>query len=79
MIPWCRPDEVLDDLALDIDQGRDRLSILAVQVGQETCQIAMHMLLAGLRRQILLIGHDELAQPVQHGTEHVGRNDAVPQ
>src|SRR5437899_82763 len=44
MIPWHRPDEVLDDLALDIDQGRDRLRILTVQVGQETRQIAMHML-----------------------------------
>ena len=37
MIPERRPDEVLDDLALDIDQGRDRLSILAVEVGQEAC------------------------------------------
>jgi hypothetical protein len=54
-------------------------SILAVEVGQETRQIAMHMVLAGLRRKNLLIGHDELAQPVQHGAEHVGRNEAVPQ
>jgi hypothetical protein len=37
------------------------------------------MVLAGLRRKSLLIGHDELAQPVQYGAEHVGRNDAIPQ
>ena len=35
MIPWRRTDEVLHDLSLDIDQGSDRLSILAVQMGQE--------------------------------------------
>src|SRR2546428_11637244 len=79
MIRWRRTDEVLYDLSLDIDQGSDRLSILAVQVGQETRQIAMHMVLAGLSLKRLLIGHDELTQPVQHGAEHVGRNDAVPQ
>jgi hypothetical protein len=61
MIPWRRPDEVLHDLSLDIDQGSDPLSILAVQVGQETSQIAMHMVLAGLGLKSLLIGHDELA------------------
>ncbi len=44
------------DLSLDIDQGSDRLSILAVQVGQETRQIAMHMVLAGLSLKSLLIG-----------------------
>ena len=30
MIPPCCPDEVLQDLSIDIDQGRDLLSILAV-------------------------------------------------
>jgi len=55
MLPWRCTDEVLDDLAFDIDQGSDRLSILAVQVGQETRQIAMHMGLAGLGLKSLLI------------------------
>jgi hypothetical protein len=68
----------LPDLSLDIDQGSDLLSILAVQVGQETRQIAMHMVLAGLGLKSLLIGHDKLVQTVHHGAEHVGRNDAVP-
>jgi hypothetical protein len=77
MMPGHRTNEVLDDLSLDINQGSDRLSILAVQVGQETRQIAMHTVLAGLKS--LLIGHDELAQTVHHGAEHVGRNVAVPQ
>src|SRR5215510_7766506 len=66
MIPGRRPDEVLDDLALDIDQGRDRLSILALQVGQEPNQIAIYMVLAGLSLKSLLIGHDELAQTVHY-------------
>ena len=79
MIPGRRPDEVLDDLALDSDQGRDRLSILAIQVGQETRQIAMHMVLAGFGLKRLLIGHDERAQTVHHGAEHVGRHETVPQ
>ena len=79
MIPGRCPDEVLDDLALDIDQGRDRLSILAAEVGQETRQIALHMGLAGLGLQSLLIGHDELAQTVHHGAEHVRRHETVPQ
>jgi hypothetical protein len=48
MIPGHRADEVLDDLAFDIDQHRDVLSILAIEVGQETRQIAMHIALAGL-------------------------------
>jgi hypothetical protein len=36
----------LHDQALDIDQGGDLLGILAVQVGQETCQIEVHIALA---------------------------------
>src|SRR2546425_7200341 len=79
MIPWRRTDEVLHDLSLDIDQGSDLLSILAVQMGQETSQIEMHMVLAGLGLKCLLIGHHELAQTVYHGGEHVGGNDTVTQ
>ena len=48
MIPGHRAEEVLDDLAFDIDQHRDFLSILALEVGQQTRQIAMHIALAGL-------------------------------
>ena len=38
MIPGRGADELLHDQALDIDEGRDHLSILAVQVGQEAYQ-----------------------------------------
>ena len=79
MIPGRRPDKVLDDLALDLDQGCYRLRILAVEVGQETRQIAMYLGLAGLSLQSLLIGHDELAQTLHHGAEHVGGHETVPQ
>ena len=33
MLPWHRADEVLDDLALDLDERRDVLGILPGQVG----------------------------------------------
>ena len=79
MIPGRRTDEVLQDLSLDINQRCDFLSILVLQVGQETRQIAMHMLLAGLGLKSLLIGHDEIAETVYHGVEHLGGNDAVTQ
>src|SRR5262249_60761644 len=35
MIPGHRADEVLDDLALDIDEGGDLLRILPLQIGQQ--------------------------------------------
>jgi hypothetical protein len=38
MIPGRGADELLDDQAPDIDEGSDRLSILAVQVRQEAYQ-----------------------------------------
>src|SRR5262245_46833828 len=34
MIPGHRADEVLDDLALDLDEGADLLRILPLQMGQ---------------------------------------------
>src|SRR5215831_18727891 len=40
MIPGRGADERLQDQALAIDEGGDRLRILAVQVGQEAYQIA---------------------------------------
>ena len=79
MIPGRGADELLQDQALDIDQGGDLLGILAVQVGQETCQIEVHIALAGLGLKRVLIGHHEVAQTVNHGVEHVGGNDAVTQ
>ena len=66
MIPGRRADEVLDDLSLDIDQGRDVLGILAGQVGQQPLEVEVHVALAGLGLQRVLIGHDELAQTVHH-------------
>src|SRR5215510_695445 len=79
MIPGRGADELWQDQALDIDEGGDRLSILAVQVGQEAYQIAMHMAFAGLGLKRVLIGHHEVAQTVNHGFKHVRRNDAVTQ
>ena len=66
MIPGRGADEVLDDLALDIDQRRDVLGILAGQVGQQPLEVEVHVALAGLGLQRVLIGHDELAQTVHH-------------
>ena len=66
MIPGRGADEVLDDLSLDIDEGRDVLGILAGQVGQQPLEVEVHVALAGLGLQRVLIGHDELAQTVHH-------------
>ena len=79
MVPWRRADEFLYDQALDIDQGGDLLGILAVQVGQETCQVEVHIAFAGLGLKGVLIGHHEVAQAVNQVVEHVGGNDAVTQ
>ena len=62
MIPRRRADKFLHDQALDSDEGGDLLGILAVQVGQETCQIEVHMAFAGLGLKRVLIGHHEVAQ-----------------
>jgi hypothetical protein len=69
----------LQDLSLDIDQGGDLLSILVLEVGQETGQIAMHVTLAGLGLDRVLVRHDELAETVHHGGEDIRGNDAVTQ
>ena len=66
MIPGRGADELLHDQALDIDQGRDVLGILAGQVGQQSLEIEVHVALAGLGLKSVLIGHDELAQTVHH-------------
>jgi hypothetical protein len=56
MIPGRGADELLQDQALDIDEGGDLLSILAVQVGQEAYQIEMHMAFVGLGLKSVLVG-----------------------
>jgi hypothetical protein len=77
VIPGRGADEVLDDLALHIDQGRDVLGILARQMGQEAYEVEIHMALAGLGHESVLIRHHEVAQMVYHVVEYLGRHDAV--
>src|SRR5713101_9762330 len=79
MIPWHRADEVLDDLALDIDKHRDVLGILPGQVGQQSLEVEVHVALAGRGLKSLLIGHDELVQTIHHLSEDVGGDDAIAQ
>jgi hypothetical protein len=67
MSPGRSADKLLQDQALDIDEGGDRLRILAVQVGQEAYQIEMHMAFASLGPKRVLIGLHEVAQTVNHG------------
>jgi hypothetical protein len=56
MIPRGRPDECLDDLALDINQRRNVLGILPGQVGQQSLEVEVHVALAGLGLQHVLVG-----------------------
>ena len=79
MIPWRGADEVLDDLSLDIDERRDVLGILAGQVGQQPLEVEVHVALAGLGLQSVLIGHDELAQTIHHLIEDVGGDETIAQ
>ena len=77
MIPWHRADEVLDDLALYLDERRDVLGILAWQMGQQPLEVEMHGVLVGCGHQRLLIGHDELAQTIHHLLEDVGGHETI--
>src|SRR5437870_5571241 len=79
MIPWYRADEVLDDLALDIDEGGDLLRILPLQMGQQPLEVVVHVVLAGLGLERVLIGHDELAQTLHRLMKYVRGHDAVTQ
>src|SRR6266566_2991799 len=79
MIPWHRADEVLDDLSLDIDERRDVLGILPGQVGQQSLEVEVQGVLAGLGLQSLLIRHDELAQTIHHLSEDVGGDETIAQ
>ena len=72
MVPGRCTDEVVHDQALDIDPGGNRLGILVWQVGQQPLEGEVHMALAGLGLQRVLIGHHEVAQTLHYGGEHVG-------
>ena len=77
MIPWHRADEVLDDLAFDIDEGGDRLRILPIQIGQQSLEVEVHVAPADLGLQSVLIGHDELAQTMHHLRKDVGGDETI--
>ena len=77
MIPGRGANELLDDLALDINERGDVLGIFAGQVREQPLEIAVEVALSGLGLQRLLVGHDERGQTVDHGVEDVGGNDAV--
>jgi hypothetical protein len=79
MIPERGADERLQDQAFDIDQSRNRLSILAVQVGQKASQIEVHVALAGLGLKRVLIGHREVTQALNYVVEDIGGHDAITQ
>jgi hypothetical protein len=53
---------------------RDFLSILAIKVGQEACEVEGHMALVGLGLKRVLVWHGEIAQTIHHEVEHVGGN-----
>src|SRR5262245_25551383 len=77
MIPWRRADEVLNDLALDIDEHRDVLGILPGQVGQQALEVEVHVALAGLGLKNVLIRHDKLVQTIHHLMEDVGGDETI--
>src|SRR5918912_1080902 len=79
MIPWYRADEVLEDLALDIDEGGDLLRILPLQMGQQPLEVEVHVAPAGRGLQRVLIGYDELAQTLHHLRENVGGDKTIAQ
>ncbi len=79
VVPWRGAHECLHDLSLDIDERRDVLGILARQVGQQPLEVEVDVALAGLGLKNMLVGHDELAQPVHHLIEHVGGHETITQ
>ena len=62
-------------LSLNIDERRNVLSIFAGQVRQEPLEVEVHVALAGLGLQRVLVGHHERAESVQHLMEHVGGDE----
>ena len=77
VVPGRGANECLYDLSLDSDERRDVLSILAGQVGQQPLEVEMDVSLAGLGLKNMLVGHDELAQPVDHLMEHIGGHETI--
>ncbi len=57
----------------------NRLGIFVLEVGQQSLEVEVYVVLAGLGLQSLLIGHDELAQPVDHGEEDVRGHETITQ
>jgi hypothetical protein len=56
VVPRSRTDEVLQDLSLDIDQGGNLLGIFVLEVGQQSLEVEVYVVLAGLGLQSLLVG-----------------------
>jgi hypothetical protein len=79
MIPGGGANELLQDQALDIDQRRDILGILAWQVGEQPLEVEGHVALAGFRLKRVLIRHREVTQALNHVVEDIGGNDAITQ
>src|SRR5262245_31599196 len=79
MSPGHRADEVLDDLALDLDERRDILGILSGQMGQQSLEVAVHVAPADLGIESVLRGHDELVQTIHYLREDVGRDKTIVQ
>src|SRR5215471_10237805 len=79
MIPGHCADEVLDDLALDLDERRDVLRILPGQVRQQALEVEVHIALAGSGLQHVLIGYDELVQTLHHLMEDVRGDETIAQ
>jgi hypothetical protein len=79
MIPGHRADEVLDNLALDLDERRDILGILPGQVGQQALEVEGYVALDSFSLKNVLIGHDELGQTIHHPMEDVGGDETIAQ
>src|SRR5215510_11218377 len=79
MIPGHRADEVLDDLALTINESGNFLRILPLQMGQQPLEVEVHVAPAGLGLQSVLIGYDERAQTLHHLREDVGGDETIAQ
>jgi len=71
--------EVLDDLALDINERRNILGILSRQMGQQALEVEGHVALAGLGLESVLIGHDEFVQTIYYLHEDVGGDNTIAQ
>jgi hypothetical protein len=48
-------------------------------VGQQSLEIKVHVVLVGLRRKRVLIGHDKRAQTVYEWGEHLGGDETIAQ